>query len=66
MVNYTAPLPDLTAAATWSRARWGEDDADVEVARSSAKCAKWEGGPVVIGGRSVLARVEGKENPRVG
>ena len=37
---YAAPLPAVTAAATWSRAQFGEDDDSVGRARSSAMCAK--------------------------
>ena len=40
MPNYAAPLPAMTAAVTWSRARFGEDEDSVGRARSSAMCAK--------------------------
>ena len=49
-----------------SCAESGEDEADVEEARLSAKCAKWRWGPVVSGWVGVLARVEGKELAQVG
>ena len=40
MPNYAAPLPAVTAATTWSRAWFGEDEDDVDRARSSAKCVR--------------------------
>ena len=60
MPIYAAPLPAITAAATWSQARFGEDEDDVDRARSSAKRARcWWGRAVSVCLR-MLARVKRK------
>ena len=66
MPNYAAPLPAMTAAATWSRARFGEDEDDVDRARSSAKCARCRWGLAVSDWVRALAREREKEKSRVG
>ena len=60
MPIYAAPLPAITAAATWSQARSGEDEGDVDRARSSAKCARWRWGLSVSDLTRALARVRRK------
>ena len=60
MPIYAAPLPAITAAATWSQARSGEDEDDVDWARSSAKRARFWWGRAVSVCLRELARVRRK------